>query len=275
MSAGFATRPLPLGKFGSETGSNGSERASPKLRSPRLSPEKRFVVGLNTHPNEFPKNYYGTRVTSPRQVDDDRLLSTRMSSTQASARPRRDPPVSPRNLPKLQATMTTQGMDAAKPWGGSKPLPWMVCPDGSMADDMNVVPLQHYKTLMQEAKDMAMADGELDDQEKLALENPKERSRAMLQKTAAQICDDQKIQHAYSDVFHRFPPPGLFYAEAILQPAPVQGYKPHEGDSRPRWMPAFMNDLGSPAAAAAAAAASMPKLAENTGKTSPRSKAKR
>ena len=123
MSAGFATRPLPLGKFGSETGSNGSERASPKLRSPRLSPEKRFVVGLNTHPNEFPKNYYGTRVTSPRRVDDDRLLSTRMSSTQASARPRRDPPVSPRNLPKLQATMTTQGMDAAKPWGGSKPLP--------------------------------------------------------------------------------------------------------------------------------------------------------
>ena len=166
-------------------------------------------------------------------------------------------------------------MDGSKPWGGSKPLPWMVCPDGSMADEMNVVPKEHYKRLMQEAKDAAMADGELDENEKLALENPKERTRAMLNKTAAQIADDQKVQHAYSDVFHRFPPPGLFYAEAVLQPAPVEGYKPHAGDARPRWMPAFKDVLGGAAAAAAQAAASMPTFAEETEKTSPRSKGKR
>ncbi len=182
--------------------------------------------------------------------------------------------MSPRNLPKLRPTMATQSMDGSKPWGGSKPLPWMVCPDGSMADEMNVVPLKHYKKLMQEAKDAAMADGELDEAEKLALENPKERTRAMLQKTPAQIRDDQKVQHLYSDVFHRFPPPGLFYAEAVLQPAPVEGYKPHAGDARPRWMPAFMNELGGAAAAAQAAAASMPKFEETTEKTSPRSKPK-
>ena len=164
-----------------------------------------FVVGLNTHPNEFPRNYYGTHVTSPRRVDDDRLLSTRMSSTQASARPWRDPPVSPRNLPKLRPTMTTRSMDGSKPWGGSKPLPWMVCPDGSMADEMNVVPKEHYKRLMQEAKDAAMADGELDENVKLALENPKERTRALLNKTAAQIADDQKVQltRTYSIGFRR------------------------------------------------------------------------
>ena len=182
--------------------------------------------------------------------------------------------MSPRNLPKLRP-MTTRSMDGSKPWGGSKPLPWMVCPDGSMADEMNVVPKEHYKRLMQEAKDAAMADGELDENERIALENPKERTRQQLNKTAAQIADDQKVQHAYSDVFHRFPPPGLFYAEAVLQPAPVEGYKPHAGDARPRWMPAFKDVLGGAAAAAAQAAASMPTFAEETEKTSPRSKGKR
>lgn len=180
--------------------------------------------------------------------------------------------MSPRNLPKLLPTMsmTTRSMDGSKPWGGSKPLPWMVSKDGTMADEMNVVPQQHYKKLMQEAQDAAMADGTLDETERLALENPKERTRAMLQKTARQICEDQKAQHAYSDVFHRFPPPGLFYEEAILQPAPVEGYKPHPGDTRPRWMPAFVNELGTAAAAAQALAASMPSLAEKPEKTSPR-----
>ena len=32
-----------------------------------------------------------------------------------------------------------------------------------MADDMNRVPEAHFRKLMQEAKDAAMADGELDD----------------------------------------------------------------------------------------------------------------
>ena len=234
-----------------------------------VSPEKRFVVGVNTNPNEFPRNYYGTHVPSPRRLDTSRLDNERLSitSSRASARPWRDPPVSPRLLPKLRPTSSRMGN---KPWGGNTPLPWMVCPDGSMADEMNRTPQLHYQMLMQEAKDAAMADGELDDQEKRALENPKERTRAMLQKSAAQIASDQKIQHVYSDIFHRLPPPGLFYAEAVLQPAGGRGkFTPLTGDARPRWMPAFVSELGGAAQQAQAAAASMPKLAPVSPRSQP------
>lgn len=140
-----------------------------------------------------------------------------------------------------------------------------------MADDMNIVPLQHFNKLMQEAKDAAMADGHLDDLERLALENPKERVRVMLQKSAPQIASEQKVQSVYSDIFHRRPPPGLFYAEAVLQPAQHGKYTPHPGDSRPRWMPAFVNELGCAAAMAAAQASTCPKFDVEAPK-SPRSK---
>ena len=89
----------------------------------------------------------------------------------------------------------------------------MCTPDGSMADDMNIIPGKYYKQLMQEAKDAAMADGELDDAEREALENPKERIKRMLAKTPAQISSEQRFQSEYSDIFHRKPPPGLFYVQ--------------------------------------------------------------
>ena len=99
-----------------------------------------------------------------------------------------------------------------------------------MADDMNTIPQRYYKAQMQAAKDAAMADGVMTDQEREALMDPKARLRLQLQKTAAQITAEQKYQHAYSDIFNRKPPPGLFYAEAVLQPATEhREYIPHPG----------------------------------------------
>lgn len=150
----------------SESGSPVRRRID--LRSPRLSPEKRFVVGLNTHPNELPRNYYGTRVITPRR-DNERISVT---SPRTYARPWREPrlsarvpPLSPRVLPTLQP-LSPRGISL--PWGGSPPLPWMVQhKNGSMADEQNRVPEAHFKKLMQEAKDAAMAaamaDGEVPD----------------------------------------------------------------------------------------------------------------
>jgi len=117
----------------------------------------------------------------------------------------------------------------------------MVSPDRSMAHEMNRASAVHYKKLMQEAEDAAMADGEIDDEEKLALENPKERVRKMLAQSPWAVAADKKKQSRYSDVFFRLPPPGLFYAEAILQPSSAEeAYKPLPGDTRPRWLPAYM-----------------------------------
>ena len=123
------------------------------------------------------------------------------------------------------------------PWGGNGgPLPWMCT---SMAYDMNVVPSKHYKQLIQEAKDAAVADGELDDTEREALEDPKERTRRILAKSANEISSEQRFQSEYSDIFHGEAPPGLFYAEAIIQPSPEGSYKSRPGDGRPRWQPSY------------------------------------
>ena len=100
-----------------------------------------------------------------------------------------------------------------------------------MADDMNRVPEAHFRKLMQEAKDAAMADGELDDTEKLALENPKDRVRKMLQKSAEEIASDQKIQHRYSLLIsnssHRQPARDLEYVPQVL------GHFPQPAAPRP------------------------------------------
>ena len=143
-----------------------------------------------------------------------------------------------------------------------------------MADDMNRVPEAHFRKLMQEAKDAAMADGELDDTEKLALENPKDRVRKMLQKSAEEIASDQKMQHRYSDIFHSRPPPGLFYAEAVLQPADDTKYVPLPGDGRPRWMPACVSESGIAAAMREAAALAASSKAPIMGSPSPKGKSR-
>lgn len=200
---------------------------SARAASPRPKP---FVVKMDTDPADLPKNYYGTRVRTP--------LPQPISPRVPSARPWRE--ASPRlasESPRLRPKSA-----ARAPWGGNGgPLPWMCTPDGSMADDMNIIPGKYYKQLMQEAKDAAMADGELDDAEREALENPKERIKRMLAKTPAQISSEQRFQSEYSDIFHRKPPPGLFYAEAVIQPSLEGGYKPLPGDNRPRWQPSYVS----------------------------------
>lgn len=214
---------------------------SARAASPRPKP---FVVKMDTDPSELPKNYYGTRVRTP-------LLQPQPISPRArppSARPWREASPrlasqSPRYRPKSAARV---------PWGGNGgPLPWMCNPDGSMADDMNVVPSKYFKQLMQEAKDAAMADGELDDAEREALENPKERVRRMLAKTPGEISGQQRFQSEYSDIFHRKPPPGLYYAEAVIQPSLEGGYKPLPGDSRPRWQPSYVGGFDATSLAVA------------------------
>ena len=96
-----------------------------------------------------------------------------------------------------------------------------------------------------------MADGELDDAEREALENPKERVRRMLAKTPGEISGQQRFQSEYSDIFHRKPPPGLYYAEAVIQPSLEGGYKPLPGDGRPRWQPSYVGGFDATSLAVA------------------------
>ena len=71
------------------------------------------------------------------------------------------------------------------------------------------------------------------------LEHPKERTRRIIAKSAYEISSEQRFQSEYSDIFYRKAPPGLFCAEAIIQPPPEGGYKPRPGDGRPRWQPSY------------------------------------
>ena len=81
--------------------------------------------------------------------------------------------------------------------------------------------------------------------------------------------------HRYSDIFHSRPPPGLFYAEAVLQAADDTKYVPLPGDSRPRWMPACASESGIAAAIREAAALAASSKAPIMGSPSPNGKSPR
>ena len=117
------TRPVSA-RFSTTT----NEWQSELRRAERPMPRP-FVVKLNTHPSELPRNHYGTRVPTPRL---QQTVERQSAASLASPRPWRETSVasrtSSRALPKLRPNT------ARLPWGGGKPLPWMVCPDGAPSE---------------------------------------------------------------------------------------------------------------------------------------------
>ena len=167
-----------------------SARVSARPSSARPTEENRqpYVLSINCPPEELPN--YGLKYTAPYPVQPGRpssARSSRISSPRATVRAQ--PPLTNARV------FPPRGFEPAgykKPWAGldsEGKLPWMRYGAGardrkSTSEDANVVPNIFYRQEMEKFKAEAMADGVMDEKEKVLMGiDAKDRDLAWMKKT--------------------------------------------------------------------------------------------